>query len=156
LQRVEQLSDLLRCTFFDWDSVVFDLRTGQLLFDDAYLRRLKLGLMDLRLASNPNPAGSLVRALRRAALWRVRFGRELSEFSRYYLSVLDWQDLVERDKAAFGDAVLAHLDRAELTLTLETTDEVAGTGSTFPVPQWERQPKLPFSQTDATSLSPHL
>ena len=75
-----------------------------------YLLRLKAGVMEVCLEENPNPGGSLVRALRRAALWKIRFGPQLSMFSRHYLCALDWHDLVERDRAAFDSAVLAHLD----------------------------------------------
>jgi hypothetical protein len=155
LRKVEKLADLLRCTFFDWDSVVFDLRTGRLILDDDYLHRLKIGVMDVCLAENPNPSGSLVRALRRAALWQIRFGPELSKFSRDALSSLDWVELIERDKTAFGDAVLLYLDRQELIQKLDFVDIVDGIVSTFPVPNWARQRSLPFSQTEKTCLSPN-
>ena len=154
LRRVEQLSDLLRCTFFDWDAVVYDLRSGQLTFDEGYLLRLKAGVMDVRLAENPNPGGSLVRALRRAALWGVRFGPHLSDFSSRYLSALDWDDLVKTDRAAFGSPVLAHLDREELMRRLLSVETVLGQRSSLPVPNWRRQPMLPFSHPDGTDLSP--
>ena len=154
LRRVEQLSDLLRCTFFDWDSVVFDLRSGQLTCDDAYLVRLEAGVMDLCLEENPNPAGSLVRALRRAALWKVRFGTGLSRFSKHHLENLDWPALIDRDKAAFGNAVLAHLSRSLLLQRLECIDVHGGRASSFPIPDWEWQLKLPFIQECETDLSP--
>ena len=152
LRRVDNISDLLQCTFFDWDSVVFDLKTGQLIFDDTYLVRLESGVMDVCLEDNPNPSGSLVRALRRAALWKVRFGPRLSLFSKHYLRTLDWDDLVKRDRSAFGHAVLAYLDRADIMRRLESVDIVMGKSSTFPVPFWERQPKFPFGHVDDRDL----
>jgi len=154
LRRVEQISDLLKCTFFDWDSVVFDLRTGELIFDEDYLFRLSIGVMNVRLSENPNPDGSLVRALRRAALWNVRFGWELTEFSLHHLEKRDWEDLVERDRSAFPDAILSHLDRADLVRKLEDVDTVAGVVSSFPIRDWGWQQTLPLPRTDRTILSP--
>lgn len=153
LRRVESLSDLLSCTFFDWDSVAYDLRSGQLVYNEDYLHKLQIGVMDVSLEENPNPSGSLVRALRRAALWKIRFGPRLSEFSRIYLSQLDWQQLITIDRLAFGSAVLAHLDRAQLIKRLESIETIAGIRSTQPVPSWV-QPDLPFEAYERTSLSP--
>jgi hypothetical protein len=154
LCQVEQLSDLLKCTFFDWDSIIYDLRTGQLTFDPGYLHRLRAGVMNVRLEKNPNPKGTLVRALRRAALWQVRFGRQLSAFTRYHLDVFEWDELVKTDKAAFGEAVLAYLDRTKLMQQLQLTDIAEDEETTFPVPHWEREPRLPFGHADRSDLSP--
>ncbi|WP_170302970.1 hypothetical protein [Reyranella soli] len=154
IRQVQELRDLLSCTFFDWDSVIFDLRTGQLIFGQDYLARLNSGIMNVCLEDNPNPGGSLVRALRRAALWNVRFGVQLTEFSRRYLSELDWSDLVARDKRAFGEAVLFYLDKDDLMQRLAPLEMTDGILSTLPVPHWERQPRFAFSLCERTSLSP--
>lgn len=156
LRQVEKLSDLLKCTFFDWDSVVFDVRTRHISFGDDYLTRLRSNVMDLCLEQNPNPSGSLVRALRRAALWNVRFGPNLTEFSRRNLGTLDWAALVALDKAAFTDAVLVYLDPIDLMRRLDSVDCLPGQRTTLPVPYWERQPHLPFSHPERTNLAPRL
>lgn len=155
LRKVEQLSDLLKCTFFDWDSAVFDLRTSQLTFGEDYLNLLASQVMNVCLEENPNPDGSLVRALRRAALWGVRFGAQLTAFSSQHIRRADWSQLVERDRSAFGDSVLRHLDRDELICRLELIDMTAKVQSSFPVPEWNRQPRLPFA-SERTNLGPGL
>lgn len=154
IRQVQELRDLLSCTFFDWDSVAFDLRTEQLIFGQDYLTRLNSGVMNLCLEDNPNPGGSLVRALRRAALWNIRFGVQLTEFSRRYLCELDWNDLVMRDRKAFTEAVLLYLNKEDLMHRLEPFETRDGILSTFPVPYWERQPMFAFSHPEKSSLSP--
>jgi hypothetical protein len=153
-RRVESISDLLSCTFFDWDAVIFDLKSGQLIYEEAYLSWLKNRVMELRLEENPNPAGSLVRALRRAALWQIRFGPELSRFSSHYIRTFRWDDLVERDRRAFGSSVLAYLNPDTLIQRLESVKIIEGRPLSFPVPDWEWQPKLSLLNEVRSDLSP--
>lgn len=154
LRKVERLSDLLQCTFFDWDAAVYDLGAKRLILADNYLERLRSNVMDVSLLENPNPGGSLVRALRRAALWRVHFGKDLSNFCRSYLQKLDWSDLVRRDKKAFRESVLAHLDPVELVHRLQAIRVVNGKPCSFPVPFWQREPRFPFIHSEGTNLGP--
>ncbi len=141
---VTQPSDLLQCTFFDWDSAVYELNSGKLIIPPDYLERLHLNVMDVRLERNPNPAGAVVRALRRAALWRVKFGPKLTAFCRRVLHELSWSELVCIDARAFSSAVLKHLDRERLLDRLESPVNTAIGSVTLPVPDWVAQPCLPF------------
>jgi hypothetical protein len=50
-------ADLLNCTFFDWDSVIYEIHTGKLLAHPDHLDRLHSNVMDIRLEENPNPKG---------------------------------------------------------------------------------------------------
>lgn len=154
LRRVENLSDLLKCTFFDWDAVVFDVRTRRLTFEAGYLERLRLGIMELNLEENPNPAGSIVRALRRAALWNVRFGPKLTSFCIRQLESQTWEGLVARDRRVFGSPVLAFVDPEAVYRQLRTPTDVAGRMVSWPVPCWDRQLQLPLDRSEPTSLSP--
>jgi hypothetical protein len=132
--RVSRPDDLLHCTFFDWDSVVYDLASGRLILPDDYFLRLQLNVMDIRLEPNPNPVGSLVRALRRAALWHVRFGSRLTAFTRRLLLDCTWNDIVDLDMRAFAVPVLYRLNREALLKRL-SLPELSPLGEvTLPVP----------------------
>ncbi len=133
--------DLLRCTFFDWDSAIYELGTGKLTMAEGYLDRLRLNVMDLCLEPNPNHAGALVRALRRAAQWNVRFGARLSVFAARMLRETTWSELVALDMRAFPRPVLRYLDRADLLARLGNGDE---SGVTTPVLGWSPQVRLPL------------
>lgn len=151
LASVSQPADLLQCTFFDWDSVVYEIETKKLILPPDYFDRLLLNVMDIRLEENPNPIGSLVRALRRAALWHVKFGPKLTAFSRRFLHEIEWNDLVALDSRAFSRPVLRYLDRERLVERLDSPSSTAIGEVTWPVPT--SQLYLPL-EDEATSLSP--
>lgn len=134
--------DLLNCTFFDWDSIVYEISSGHLIAPPDYFQLLLSNVMDIRLEANPNPIGSLVRALRRAALWHVRFGPRLTRFCRALLAETDWNELVSLDSRAFEKPVLKHVDRASLCHHLSIGE------TTLPVPNPQLQ--LPLDPQSAS------
>jgi len=149
---VSEPSDLIRCTFFDWDSAVYEINAGRLVIPTDYLERLRSNVMDVRLEENPNPIGSLVRALRRAALWKVKFGPRLTAFSRKFLKDTSWEELVSLDARAFSYPVLRHLERQRLLEHLETPADGTTTGAvTLPVPDWASQLRLPLDSAHRSS-----
>lgn len=141
---VKSPADLLECTFFDWDSVIYEVRSRKLVSSNDYLERLRSNVMDIRLEENPNPRGSLVRALRRAAQWQVKFGPRLTDFSRKYLTEIPWEELVSLDERAFSLPVLKYLDYEQLLLQLESPYYISSGRVTMPAPNWVCQMKLPL------------
>jgi hypothetical protein len=149
-------ADLLQCTFFDWDSVIYEIDAKRLVLPGDYLERLQHNVMDIRLEKNPNPNGSLVRALRRAARWQVKFGPRLTAFSKSWLRKVPWADLVSLDAQAFHyDPVLKHLDEAKILERLDAPMRSPVGEVTLPVPEWAPQLKLPLG-VEATSVSPRM
>lgn len=142
---VREPEDLLKCTFFDWDSVLFDLKTSRLILPQNYLAKLSLNVMDIMLEQNPNPMGSLIRALRRAALWHVRFGPRLTNFSVRCLESMSWDELVKIDDLAFATPVLRRLTRNDLLRRLKSPFDTECGPTTEPVPS-AQQFGLPFDQ----------
>ncbi|HWN67488.1 MAG TPA: hypothetical protein VNM90_07595, partial [Haliangium sp.] len=155
LVRVIEPSDLLRCTFFDWDSALYEIDSGKLLLPSDYLERLQLNVMDIRLEENPNKIGSLVRALRRAALWGVKFGPRLTAFSKKYLQEIPWDELVALDSRAFFKPVLRSLDRVRILEHLDTPISSPTGEVTYPVPDW-MQPRLSWgNESPADTCAAH-
>jgi hypothetical protein len=146
--------DLLGCTFFDWDSVLFDILAMKLMTADDYFDKLTSNIMDIRLQENPNPVGSLVRALRRAALWNVCFGPRLTAFCKQYLEEVPWPELVELDQRAFHKPVLKYLDRDRLLEHLESPRVVRSSLATLPVPARSQLPLTIASETENVSTHP--
>jgi hypothetical protein len=140
LIRVNQVSDLLRCTFFDWDSALFCVTTRRLMLSENYLDRLKSNVMNIELEENPNPEGSVIRALRRASLWGVKLGPSLTLYCRRGIEEMPWDKLVSIDAAAFRTPVLKHLDRK---LVLNALSRALHSGV---------EAKLPLLETGQTSL----
>lgn len=72
--------DLLRTTFFNWDSVAYDISHDVLYIDEDYLRLLRSSILEVNLEPNPNPIGNAVRALRWFAAGHARLGPRLVQF----------------------------------------------------------------------------
>ncbi len=151
LRRVETPADLLNCTFFDWDSVIYELDTGKLVLPDDYFDRLSANVMDIRLEPNPNQMGATVRALRRAALWNVGFGPKLTQFCLRALETIPWDDLVALDSRAFPSPVLRRLSRSALLDNLAAPKQSVAGVISVPVPI----PQLGLSFAEDTCLSPY-
>ena len=62
LVQVREPADLLKCTFFDWDAILFDLESEAIVAGENYFQLLAANVLDINLEENPNPRGSLVRA----------------------------------------------------------------------------------------------
>lgn len=77
---VRRIEDVLRCTFFDWDAVAYDLWDRKVICNGDYLERIRRKTLDINLRPNPSPQGNLVRAIRRLMLWRLRPGPQLRDF----------------------------------------------------------------------------
>ena len=77
---VEHLPDVIRCTFFDWDAVVYDIRRRKVSCDRSYLDRIRKGQIEINLRANPTELGNLLRAARRIIAWGIEPGPELRSF----------------------------------------------------------------------------
>lgn len=154
IKRVDNLDDLLKCTFFDWDSIVFDLTSGRLIHQNYYLERLKLRILEINLEENPNPKGSLIRSIRRAALYDANFGPRLTRFAASEIEKHEWSSLVDLDTKAFSRPMLAYLDKDDIISGLTNFTLIKNIETTKPIPK-SHAPQLEFalSDDDRTNLS---
>ncbi|RUV06614.1 hypothetical protein EOD00_20310 [Mesorhizobium sp. M7A.T.Ca.TU.009.01.3.1] len=118
-RQVEQISDLVECTFFNWDAAVFDLTDDTLYTRKHYLSTLQKGILEVNLLANPNPKGSLVRALRRGRLWNTYFGEQLTDFTREEIRRHSWDELLRIETTAFRHSSLAAFDYHQLLENLD-------------------------------------
>lgn len=132
LRRVETIADLVGCTFFNWDAAVYNLRDGTLHTSSDYLSSLRTGFLEINLRSNPNPKGSLVRALRRGRRWNAYFGPELTEFVLSELAKHSWEDLMDVERHAFGNSYIQTFDRNQLAAGLRRPCPLGGRFATKP------------------------
>lgn len=99
--RVNRPQHLLRCTFFDWDSVLYEPATGRIIANPGYLNLLRSRRIDINLMPNPSELGSLVRGLRRIALYDARPGPKLRRFIDEGAQKYQWKDIVIAERSAF-------------------------------------------------------
>lgn len=77
---VTGIDDVIRCVFFDWDAVAYELKSRALICAPDYLGRIAGRSMDLTLKATPSVEGNLLRALRRITLWHITAGPALRCF----------------------------------------------------------------------------
>jgi hypothetical protein len=85
--------DLLKCTFFDIDSVVYNLNSRELVAEACYLDRIHDRSIDINLRPNPSEDGNLLRAVRRVLSWNLTPGPALREFFENSLSAPSFEML---------------------------------------------------------------
>jgi hypothetical protein len=141
---VNSPSDLLNCVFFDWDAILYDVSQNDIIAPPDYFSRIGSNVLDLCLEDNPNEAGSLVRAIRRGALWDVKFGSHLTDFAVKQLAKHQWSDLVHLDRSAFPFPVLRDINPDELRRNLGDTFEENGLTISHPIRWRSVQLELPF------------
>ena len=81
-----EIADLLRTTFFNWDAVLFDLETNELISKPSYFVDLISRRLAINLRHTPNELGAAVRALRLLAQNEVTLTPELAEFLQSQIS----------------------------------------------------------------------
>ena len=64
LVRFQGIESLLGTTILNWDAILMDWRTKQIICGSTYFRDIRERIMDIVLEENPNPLGAAVRAFR--------------------------------------------------------------------------------------------
>jgi hypothetical protein len=116
---VRRSTDLLRCTFFDWDAVLYTTDKRRVFAIPRYLDRMRRRVLDLNLLPNPSVKGNLIRALRRLIMWDVRPGKRLQQFIQDALHRYEWAELAQTERRAFDITVLDRFEHA-----LEFTEQI--------------------------------
>jgi len=116
---VRNLADVLRCTFFDWDAVVYDLRRRRVVCDKSYFQRIHSRRLEISLRSNPGEMGNLLRAARRIIRWHLTPGPMLTRFIVESLDDETLAVLKATERRKYGDRTLdAFTSAAQLRSTL--------------------------------------
>ena len=101
------IGSLTRTTILNWDAILLNWRTQQVICDKNYFRQIRNGVLDIVLEQNPNPLGAVVRAFRHLCLHDARIltisaARFLSSASRRYT-----QDaIVSSEIASYRNSVI--------------------------------------------------
>ena len=110
LVRGRCFADLIRTTFFDWDAVVFEVRSGRIHSIDRYLERLGRGLVDINLPNNPNPLGAVIRTLRLVVSRRAALSSKLADHLSENLPKFDTPTICRTERASFRVPLLLPKD----------------------------------------------
>ncbi|WP_143276050.1 hypothetical protein [Brevundimonas diminuta] len=92
---INSLEDVTKATFFDTDSVIYNIWNRTIHCSDGYFELLTQNSIDINLEPNPSPTGNLLRALRRLNAWKAKPGEKLINFIAQHLTD---ENLVEMKK----------------------------------------------------------
>lgn len=104
---VSRLEDIIRCTFFDWDAIAYDLRERRLICSRDYLDRIRRGTLDINLRPTPSPEGNLLRSMRRLVLWRLHTGPGLRAFIDETLDEKTFRSIQAKERRTYSRSVTA-------------------------------------------------
>jgi hypothetical protein len=97
-----ELEDLLRTTFFNWDAVLFEVETSELIVLPSYFEDLKSLRLAINLRQTPNEVGAAVRALRAMSEGEVSLAPELAAFLHSQIAEHGIHRIVEIDAKRSG------------------------------------------------------
>lgn len=110
--RIARPKDLVKSTFFDWDAIIYDVRSKNVYALPHYINRLHSRTLEINLEETPSIHGNLVRALRRLVMWDAKPGRKLRTFIADNLTAADWNSIVDAEKIAFSVTYLSQFQSA--------------------------------------------
>lgn len=116
---IRSAADLRFATFFDWDSILYDVNEQRVICTPDYFERIRRRVIDIQLEQNPNPLGNAVRAIRYAYRWNAKLGPRLAVHVLRQITRSGWDALVEVEKAAYPRRYLPHVDRDDTVQQLQ-------------------------------------
>ncbi|PPQ35162.1 hypothetical protein [Rhodoblastus acidophilus] len=110
---LDKIEDVTHCTFFDWDSVIYDLKRRHIVCCDDYLERIKGKTIEVCLRPTPSVNGNLLRAVRRIILWDLEPGPLLHAFIDENLTDHNFQEIAKLDRTVYTWPLIAKFECAE-------------------------------------------
>jgi predicted nucleotidyltransferase len=127
-------ADLIRTTFFDWDAIVFEVRSGRIHTIDGYLERLRRRLVDINLPTNPNPLGAVLRTLRLVVSQRAALSNNLADHLCEHLATFDTPTICRTERGSFKSPILLPKDVDETRVAVSRHVR-EGSGKPFVLPK---------------------
>ena len=135
------LADLLRTTFFNWDAVLFDVGTGELMARPSYFAELESRLLSINLRPTPNEFGAAVRALRLMSEGGVSLAPELAAFLHLQIVEHGIEEFVAADAKRSGRRRLTTSFVGSVAIALGAHQV---TSASTPFSFFDFQPALPL------------
>lgn len=135
LVAAEGFTSLLQTTFFSCDAAVYEVETKTLHTAEEVPAHWCRGLVELNLARNPNPRGTVVRTLRHALDPRLHLGPKLVEWLLAHAYQFSARELCDADQSSFSSR--RRLTQEKVVRVLEKAER-----------HREMVPLLPFPASD--------
>jgi predicted nucleotidyltransferase len=80
----ETIEGLLKSTFFNWDSIAYDLSSHRIVSSPEYFSSLQNRILDIVLDENPNPTGMIGRIIRFVFGYKAKLTSKTVDYFRFY------------------------------------------------------------------------
>lgn len=137
----QELTDLLRTTFFNWDAALFDISSEQLIVRPTYFAELDARYLAINLRQTPNEFGAAVRALRFIAEGGVSVAPDLAQFLHAQILTHGIDELAAADAKRIGRRRLTSHFVGSVAIALR---EHVARGAEQPFRFFDFQPALPL------------
>lgn len=115
---------LLETTFFNWDAILYDWRSGSLHCGRNYFSDLSKKYLELVLEDNPNAVGALVRTLRTICLSdEVQTGPKLSAFIVDGLEDISNEEILSYEGSSFSRMRLSEILLSDIRVRAAEWDQ---------------------------------
>jgi len=102
-----QMPDIIRCTFFTYDAIAYDISEREIYAHQDYVSDLLSRRLEINLLPNPSIEGNLVRAVRRLLAYDLRPGPVLSNFLDAHLTASAFTHVVLKESELYGNSYAA-------------------------------------------------
>lgn len=106
----DSLADLVKTTFFNWDAIVYELRSGKIHCAPMYVTELQERFLTINLRANPNPEGAALRTLRMATYRQAKLSFLLAEYVADVIETVGMEALLRRQRQNHNTGVRVSSD----------------------------------------------
>ncbi len=100
--RILHMEDIIKCTFFTYDAIAFDISNRELFAHEHYVSDLLTRRLEINLLPNPSVDGNLVRAVRRILSQNLVAGPILRAFLEQNINAASYQHIAMMEHKLYG------------------------------------------------------
>lgn len=134
--QIVEMEDLIRCTFFTTDAMVYMLDNRSLITKDEYVSDLVCSRLEINLLPNPSPEGNLVRTVRRVLSRGMTMGPKLTSFVCNHLNTASYNYVVDTELRLYGHSYAQRYrdPRSLVSALISAPDSDSGEGMQYSLP----------------------
>lgn len=119
--RAASIDELLLGTFFDWDSVHYDINKRRLHAQEGYIDKLKSRTLGVNVVATPSAIGNAVRAVRRLISWDLRASKKLLSFIEEVVQDNGLEPLVVYERKKYATSICEGFKSPETLINVIST-----------------------------------
>ncbi|SEP27631.1 hypothetical protein [Pseudomonas sp. Snoq117.2] len=105
--KYEGIESLTKTTILNWDAILMNWRTKDIICAPMYFEEIEAGRMDIVLEENPNPLGACIRVFRHLCLKDAKsISKKTAEFLANSTAKYSLIEITEQELSSYGSTVI--------------------------------------------------